>query len=143
MWSDAQAFPEATQCEVIQQLRKREADEGVPDALWSDRGMEFVGRAVQAYLKDKGVAQRTTTSRNHQGAGAIEAHVKKLKDQLAKRQETDNQRWDLLIDPALMNMTDAVLSDLKTSPFELRYGKKMKRAMHPHTRRRRGGGRAR
>jgi hypothetical protein len=130
MWPEAHAYPNVTQKEIINHLQARRAIEGVADEIWSDRGSVIVGEGVKAYLEDNGTKQRTTTSHNHQGAGVIEAQIKKIKEQLTKRVLDSGDDWDELLTLALGDLRDSTLVDLKATPYELRFKKKMKKPIH-------------
>lgn len=129
MWPVADVLQEQNMEAVIAHLKRRARDEGAMDALWSDRGSTIIGAGAQAFFEDYGLETRTTTSNNHQGAGAIEAQVKRLKDILTKMAD-ENKEWPKRVDDAIMVMRFEKNTDLGLSPFEMRFGRTMKLPAH-------------
>jgi hypothetical protein len=129
MWPEAEALPAQSVAATIKHLQRRANAEGAMDALWSDRGSTIIGAAAQAFFEDYGLESRTTTSNNHQGAGAIEAQVKKFMTVLKKMAE-DHNEWPERVEGVLAVMRNDDCVDMKSSPFENRFHRKMKLPAH-------------
>jgi hypothetical protein len=130
MWPDAEAHKAVSQTEIVKHVQMRTRQEGAYDEIWSDRGSNIIGMAAVGYYTDYGLIPRTTTSNNHQGAGAIEAQVKKLKEKIAKLVQVSGDPWDEVVDVGIMHLRKDKLSDFGASPFELRFKRQMRMPAH-------------
>lgn len=103
---------------------------GVPDEILTDRGSSLISELATAIYSDLGLEKLTTTAYNPQADGAAESMVKKVKKILAALVAENKKKWDELLPDALMALRSSWKRDTRMSPYELKFGSKMKLPIH-------------
>jgi hypothetical protein len=121
-----------TKTETIMEAIKRDiiARFGVPDEILTDRGSSLISELAEAIYADLGLKKLTTTAYNPQADGAAESMVKKVKKILAALVAEYKKKWDQVLADALMALRSSWKRDTQMSPYELKFGSKMKLPIH-------------
>ena len=71
-----------TSRKLIDILREEFCRTAVPDVIWSDQGTQFMSQQFQDFLRDWGIRHKTSSPRNPQSNGKVEATVKSMKNMI-------------------------------------------------------------
>src|SRR4030095_14185736 len=127
-WPIAQAIPKATE-EAIAEFIHDEIymQYGAPQEIFTDRGKNLWGGAVQRYLEKIKTLHKGTSPYHPRTNGKVERLNGIIGAMLGKMLlNKPTKLWDLYLDQAVFACRIRTHSTTKTSPFYLLYGK------HPH-----------
>jgi hypothetical protein len=96
---------------------------GVPDAITSDRGKQFVSEVLASTCQRMGIEVKLTTAYHPQANGLIERFHRQLKDALRARTATAD--WDLHLPLVLLGLRAAPKEDENVSAAELAFGTRL------------------
>ena len=97
---------------------------GCPERLHSDSGSTFVSQAVHSLCDCFNIKKEESSPYHPQGNGKVEKFIGFLKRSLALITPQDKlHKWDELIDHCLYAYRTSINRTIKTSPFELIYGR--------------------
>ena len=97
---------------------------GCMEAMISDQGREFVNQIIDDLMEKFQSDHRIASAYHPQTNGQRERDNRTLKDTLRKLVNQNGDDWDLLIDGALFSYHTSVHASIKTTPFEVMYGRK-------------------
>ena len=98
---------------------------GIPQAVISDRGAAYCSRFFSCIVKMLGIKHRISSARSPRTNGMCEALVKRTSDLLRIYAKDDSQIDDVLpLCEMCLRATNH--SDLKLSPYEIHFGRKMR-----------------
>ena len=92
---------------------------GAPSVLISDRGTNFLSRAVKSLLYRLQTDKRNTTSYNPRCNGLVERQMKTYAEMMTAYVTSDPYNWDLLIPCVRFAMNTSPHEVTKKTPFEL------------------------
>ena len=98
---------------------------GCPERLHSDSGSTFVSQAIHSLCECFNMRKEESSPYHPQANGKVEKFIGFLKRSLALITPQDNlHKWDELVDHCLYAYRTSINRTIKTSPFELLYGRK-------------------
>jgi transposase InsO family protein len=124
-WVYARATVNNDANEFLRVLKLVCAAEGVPDQVLTDRGSSLNSGAVKQFYTNLGVKGLNTTA-YHPQSDAAEAAVKKVTHMLAKLAANHPHSWDEELWKVEWLLRSVVTQPFDASPFELRFGRKMR-----------------
>jgi hypothetical protein len=126
-WPEAQALKGTTSPEVIKAFKETVvATSGVPDELVTDAASNFTSEHAEAVFKDLGIEKKETTAYNPMADGPAEALVKITTRTLKKMTKELKEDWKAALPVVMMVLRSSFKEPQKISPFEARFGRKMK-----------------
>ena len=123
-WAEAFAIPDQTTETIADRiLTGIICRHGLPKAILSDRGSNFVSKLAQTIYSMLGIKRVTTTAWHPQSNGIVERFNGTLKVTLSMWVNEMQSDWDLLLPYALFAYNTAVHSILLETPFYLNHGR--------------------
>jgi hypothetical protein len=102
------------------------AGSGVPYILLSDRASNFTSEFAKGVFDQLGIKKQTTAPRSPWANGAAEANIKIAKKIMKKIASERKERWNQVLWIVLMVMRSRIPEGMRISPFEARFGRKMR-----------------
>jgi transposase InsO family protein len=102
------------------------ADFGVPLAIQSDQGAEFVNQVVQSLRRLFGVQHRLVAAYNHAANGLVERSIRTVTAMLKKHMQGASQGWPKWVPLVQMAANMTVNATTGTAPFLLMFGRTWK-----------------
>lgn len=96
---------------------------GVPMALISDKGTNFLNRLMENLLRKYNVKHNISTSYHPQTSGQVEVSNRKIKQILEKTVCASKKYWAIKLDDALWAYIITFQTPTGMSPYQLVYGK--------------------
>ena len=123
-WVEVKPLPNKTAAGILHYLESEYIPRyGPPEAMITDRGLEFRNELVSGYLRKLGVDLRHTTPYHPQTNGKVERFHRTLKDILRKLVNARSGEWEDCLGPALW--AHRVSTSLVTgyTPYFLTFGR--------------------
>ena len=117
------AFPtkDMTESTVISCLDQLFHIFGVPAAIHSDRGSQFMGKELKAYLLDRGISQSWTTPYNPAGNGQCErtnGTLWKTIQLTLKSKKLRSEQWEYVVSDAMCALRTLLCTATNCTPHE-------------------------
>ena len=96
---------------------------GVPEAIHSDQGPNFVSRVIQSLCDRLGIERTQTTAYHPQGNGQVERFNRTLEDMLAKVISDNHRDWDDHLQKSLFAYRTAIHESTGYTPFLTTFGR--------------------
>ena len=96
---------------------------GLPKAIQSDQGSNFMSGTFQQVMQELGIKQYTSSAYHPQSQGALERFHQSLKNMMKSYCYEQGKDWDEGIHLLLFAVREAVQESLGFSPFELLFGR--------------------
>jgi transposase InsO family protein len=108
---------------IAKELWKLFADFGVPKAIQSDNGTEFVNAIVREMRRAFGIQHRLVAAYNHSANGLVERGIRTVSTMLKKHLKGANQKWPQWV--PLMQMAVNMVANVTTAtaPCLLMFGR--------------------
>ena len=125
-------FPEAIPLKnirapnIIKRLIKFFTLVGLPKAIQSDQGTNFMAGVFQQVMYELGIKQYTSSAYHPQSQGALERFHQTLKSMLRAYCYEQDKDWDEGVHLLLFAAREAVQESLGFSPFELLFGREVR-----------------
>ena len=123
-WVEAYPLNRAQAEDVLNCLRLFISRHGVPAALLSDRGSNFLSKKVLEFLKQVGTQKLTTSPYHAATNGACEGFHKFLAKGLTMLVNEAHDNWDEHIPAVLFQYRTAPMDGTGVSPFEVTMGRR-------------------
>jgi transposase InsO family protein len=108
---------------IAKQLWQLMADFGVPIAIQSDQGTEFVNSVVRELRRAFGIQHRLVAAYNHAANGLVERSIRTVTLMLKKHVKGANNKWPKWIPLVQMAVNMSVNATTGTAPFLLMFGR--------------------
>jgi len=99
---------------------------GLPKAIQSDQGSNFMSGTLQQVMQELGIKQYTSSAYHPQSQGALERFHQSLKNMMKSYCYEQGKDWDEGIHLLLFAVREAVQESLGFSPFELLFGREVR-----------------
>lgn len=109
--------------DVAECLMKLFAYTGIPKEILTDRGSNFCGELMMAFLTKFGICHLKTSAYHPQTDGLVERYNKTLKHGLRKQVENFGKNWDRAIPALLFAYREVPHASMGHSPFKMLYGR--------------------
>ena len=96
---------------------------GVPEAIHSDQGPNFVSGVIQSLCDRLGIERTQTTAYHPQGNGQVERFNRTLEDMLAKVISDNHRDWDDHLQKSLFAYRTAIHESTGYTPFLTTFGR--------------------
>ena len=96
---------------------------GVPEAIHSDQGPNFVSGVIQSLCDRLGIKHTQTTAYHPQGNGQVERFNRTLEDMLAKVISDDHRDWEDHLQKCLFAYRTAIHESTGYTPFLATFGR--------------------
>ena len=119
-----EATPTFTAEKTIRFLEKKLINTfGVPFALLSDQGRNFLSKAVEEFCQKHGIKKLRTTSYHPQCNGLAERTIKTIKQMLCAYVNKDHDNWDQVLETVTFAYNNAIHASTGFSPNQVIFGK--------------------
>ena len=122
--ADSQVFVDWLMDEVV-------ANFGVPKALTSDNGQQFVSGLAEQTLEALGIKHHHTSGYRPTANGSVERMNKSIVDRLRRVAHENPRDWDLWLPQVLFALRTKTSRTTLFSPYELMYGRAPRRPGDP------------
>ena len=95
---------------------------GIPQAVTTDRGPQFMSQAWTQLLDTWGITHQPTTAYHPEANGMVERLHRRLKESLIALCQSERQNWYWKLPMTLLALRTTVKPDLGASPAELVFG---------------------
>ena len=99
---------------------------GLPKAIQSDQGSNFMSGLFQQVMYELGIKQYTSSAYHPQSQGALERFHQTLKNMMRSYCYEQGRDWDEGVHLLLFAVREAVQDSLGFSPFELLFGREVR-----------------
>ena len=96
---------------------------GVPEAIHSDQGSNFVRKVIQALCSELGIKRSQTTAYHPEGNGQVERFNRTLEGMLSKVISDHQRDWDDHLQKVLFAYRTAIHESTGFTPFTVMYGR--------------------
>ena len=123
-WPSAYPIKNQTAETVIECLKKHIALHSAPAECLSDRGKNFMAKAVKDFLEEMGTKKYETTPYKPSSNGSVERFHQYLSSAMYFASERKPDTWEDNLDMVLFSYRTTPIDGLDITPFEVIYGRK-------------------
>ena len=123
-WPSAYPIKKQDAQTVIDCLKKHIADHSAPAECLSDRGKNFMSKAVKEFLDLMGTKKYTTTPYKPTSNGSVERFHRYLNSAIYFALKHNPNSWEDNLDTALFAYRTSPIDGLDITPFEIIYGRR-------------------
>jgi hypothetical protein len=123
-WPDAYPIKRQDAQSVIECFKKHIANHSAPAECLSDRGKNFMAKAVREFLEQMGTKKYETTPYKPSSNGSVERFHRYLSAAIHFAVKNNPEKWEDNLDTALFAYRTSPIDGLDITPFEIIYGRR-------------------